>query len=630
LAATLAIGATFATGPLTTITAQAAVPQAIQHTRFVGTGSLSGAGSNTFVDSIHDATSGDVGNATATHAGSGNTAPNPAGRPVSTTGNFSGFLGLTHLDQRLAGTGKYANTQFSLEPPDQGLCVGNGYVLESVNVAFAVYNTHGAQLTAPQAYNQFFNLVPEFNRVTGDVGDFLSDPKCDFDVATQRWIMTILQADAPGLCLNGPFDSVVPCGRSSVLVAVSQSPNPTLGWNIFSIDTTDDGTLGTPNNSTPAIGCPCFGDQPLLGLNADAVVITTNEYGTALAGSTNPANPETGGQVYALSKLALVHASSGSLPNVVHINAGALPMHSGECCAPFDSLQPAASPTPDSQSRGVEYLMSSFTNNPAISHAINVWALTGTNTLGRSHPDLDLQRTAIRSESYGYDAPFKTPGLGTIVVDQKDGSKPLADLLTTLGAPTGLEQVNANDVRMNQVVYARGKLWGAFNTAVLSAPGGPMRSAIAYFVVIPNSEDGRLRAEMANQGYVSVAGNSTLFPSMGINASGNGAIGFSVVGPDYYPSAAYVRITDGQVRGNIVISGAGIGPDDGFTGYPAETGSPSTVGRWGDYSAAVAAPDGSIWMASEYIPDAPRTLLANWGTFITHIPASSSDGGGDH
>src|SRR5205807_4251717 len=48
---------------------------------------------------------------------------------------FSGFPGLTHRDQRRAGTGAYSNTQFSLEPPDQGLCVGNGFVLELVNTA---------------------------------------------------------------------------------------------------------------------------------------------------------------------------------------------------------------------------------------------------------------------------------------------------------------------------------------------------------------------------------------------------------------------------------------------------------------------------------------------------------------
>ena len=42
------------------------------------------------------------------------------------------------------------NTQFSLEPPDQGLCVGNGWVVESMNTAIRVRNAtdwsrgHGA------------------------------------------------------------------------------------------------------------------------------------------------------------------------------------------------------------------------------------------------------------------------------------------------------------------------------------------------------------------------------------------------------------------------------------------------------------------------------------------------------
>jgi hypothetical protein len=39
------------------------------------------------------------------------------------------FGGLTGLQQRTANRGK----QFSVEPPDQGVCAGNGFVLESVN-----------------------------------------------------------------------------------------------------------------------------------------------------------------------------------------------------------------------------------------------------------------------------------------------------------------------------------------------------------------------------------------------------------------------------------------------------------------------------------------------------------------
>lgn len=42
------------------------------------------------------------------------------------------------------------------------------------------------------------------------------------------------------------------------------------------------------------------------------------------------------------------------------------------------------------------------------------------------------------------------------------------------------------------------------------------------------------------------------------------------------------------------------------------------MGRWGDYSAAVS--DGNnVWFATEYIPNRPRTALANSGTFIGKI-----------
>jgi hypothetical protein len=61
------------------------------------------------------------------------------------------FNGLTHRDQRLANGGN----QFSLEPPDQGLCVGNGFILETVNDVLRVYSTSGSALTNPIDLNTF-------------------------------------------------------------------------------------------------------------------------------------------------------------------------------------------------------------------------------------------------------------------------------------------------------------------------------------------------------------------------------------------------------------------------------------------------------------------------------------------
>lgn len=61
----------------------------------------------------------------------------------------------------------------------------------------------------------------------------------------------------------------------------------------------------------------------------------------------------------------------------------------------------------------------------------------------------------------------------------------------------------------------------------------------------------------------------------------------------------------------------GLRAQDGFTRYPFFGG--SRAARWGDYSAAVADADGSIWFANEYISNSPRTVLANWRTFIGNI-----------
>ena len=98
------------------------------------------------------------------------------------------------------------------------------------------------------------------------------------------------------------------------------------------------------------------------------------------------------------------------------------------------------------------------------------------------------------------------------------------------------------------------------------------------------------------------------------------------VGPDYYPSAAFVSIdTTSAAPSSIQIAGAGAAPEDGFSGYGPIAGCPTCSGdgvaRWGDYSTAVADGDGTIWSISEYIPNAPRTPLANWGTFISrYVP----------
>jgi hypothetical protein len=60
---------------------------------------------------------------------------------------------LNHFQQRfIAGGGN----QFSVEPPDQGLCVGKGFVLETVNDVLRVFDIAGNPMTAPTDLNSFY------------------------------------------------------------------------------------------------------------------------------------------------------------------------------------------------------------------------------------------------------------------------------------------------------------------------------------------------------------------------------------------------------------------------------------------------------------------------------------------
>jgi hypothetical protein len=515
--------------------------------------------------------------------------PSPPGTPVvSNPGGATGFNGLTHADQRNAGTGQYVNTQFSLEPPDQGLCVGHGFVLESVNLALAVYNESGTRLTAPTALNQFYKRSPAINRTTGVTGDFLSDPKCYWDPVGQRFIQTILEVDAPGV-----FNGTDPVNGTHVLIAVSQTSNPTGNWNLYSVDTTDNGANGTPAHA----GCPCLPDQPLLGANRDGVFIATNEF------QNNTNFFFNGGQLYGLGRAALESGASSVVFD--HLDVGTVP--TGDANLPrWGSIQPSVSVNPRS---GTELLMTGgpediFQNNAPLDNRIAAWSLAGTRSLGGSHPSLQLSHQVLRSETYGL--PINTGAT------QKPGPTPLG---TSLGEP--LEKINANDSRMNQVVDLDGVLFGGVNTTVTSA-SGPARVGIAYFVVGAVGSPFGIVAHILHQGYVAVNGENVLFPSIAVNRFGVGAMAFTLSGPDFFPSAAYVRFALGRAVGAIHISGPGALPEDGFTGYAAFGG--NGVARWGDYSAAVFA-DGAVWMGNEFIPNAPRTVNANWGTFLSRLPA---------
>lgn len=509
-------------------------------------------------------------------------APSPANRPLVINQNRRGWEGLTHADQRLAGGGN----QFSLEPPDQGLCAGgnspngpgNGpEVVESVNDAITFYDGTSHQLTAPITLSQFYGLKPTFNRTTGEFGPFVSDPKCYFDADTQRWFHTVLTiAQDPK---TGAFRA-----PTNVYIAVSASKEALGPYYIYRINATHASVRG----------CPCLPDQPLIGADKYGFYVSVAEYGLFTTAFHGP-------QIYAMDKVAL--EQGGTRPGVVLIRN--VKHVVGDRTT--GTVQPAMSfnGVYETRNNGTEYFMSSFECTPGPNcpvaagqfNKITVWALTNTRSLRTGTPNLHLSLRDLTSEVYGTPVPQH----------QRPGPRPLGNSVDEpLGKPS------ANDSRMNQVVFADGLLWSALNTVVNPGP----RDGIAYFILKPYVTNGQVGGTIRNQGYVAAANTYLSFPSVAVNGSGNGIIAFSAMGPNLYPSAAQIDIGEGGATGAVEVVGLGYRPEDGFTCYTAFTGDKNPVCRWGDYSAAVATPSGQIYAATEWIGNDTRTLFANWSTFV--------------
>jgi hypothetical protein len=90
-------------------------------------------------------------------SGTGNGNSVQSGQKAKSNPSFvSGFEGLNLYQQRYARGGN----QFTVEPPDQGLCAGNGYVVEAVNDVFNAYNTAGQSVLPDNTATNIVSGLP--------------------------------------------------------------------------------------------------------------------------------------------------------------------------------------------------------------------------------------------------------------------------------------------------------------------------------------------------------------------------------------------------------------------------------------------------------------------------------------
>lgn len=266
--------------------------------------------------------------------------------PAPLPANFNGVS---------SGDSASANFGQEFEPPDPGLCVGNGFVVEMVNSAYTVYRPDGSVVGGP------FNINGPFN-----VGltETTSDPRCYYDAATHTWFATILFISREETA-------------SAVELAVNRSGDPTAPWTDYQLDTTDIGGSTGPNHP----GCPCEGDQPTLGIDSHNVYVTTNEFRIET-------EEFKGAQIYAIAKKDLVSAR----PAVRFVHFDNLSI--GGALA--SSVQPALS----SGAPKAEFFLSSLDPSGTFDERVGVWALTNAAAVGRGGMPT-LSSLVLASELYG-------------------------------------------------------------------------------------------------------------------------------------------------------------------------------------------------------------------------------------
>jgi hypothetical protein len=500
---------------------------------------------------------------------------------------------------------------FVVEPPDQGLCANSRYVIEMVNLNLRVYDSNLNAVSGPIVLETFFGDPLAFGFAGGDV-TIQGDPRCVWDATSGRWFLSQLLID-----LNA--------STSVFQVAVSESSNPLGSYNLYALDNTD--------STNP--GCPCLGDQPTMGANADALFIDTNEFGL----NTNEFN---GAVIYTIDKHALAEgeASANVVTDFVGMTVATPEWNSTtNCLGPIEGLycwatiRPSTSPTGgDRRFGGVEYFLSALDFANVKDNRIAVWAMTNTRSIRSDEPNLNLVHKVMGSEKYIFPA-FARQKAGPIPLGDSGqySCEPHNPCATPTPQPEGM--IQTNDDQFGSAVFADGLVWGGLTTTV----PGTTQIGIGYFAVRPVlTKSGLGGSSIKLQGYLTAKGNDVYFPSIAVTADGHGLISFTLSGPNYFPSSGYALI-DSEGAGKVKVAALGRSPQDGFTEY--EFGNPTDPlhgqyrPRWGDYSAAVAVGDNFVF-ASEYIQYAncsdaawtadhscggTRTRGANWGTSINTL-----------
>ena len=588
----------------------------------------------------------------------------PAGPGCDAIGGSGGAITNRHA---LAATANGNLFGEDIEPPDQGLCAGNGFVMEAINIGeIQVFNAKLKPVTGITSLGSLMGLTTKGWSSGGDI-------MCEYDASNGgHWFITEIVSTTSSP-FTGCFSIPSPTDSCREGLAVSTTNNPmSTAWNIFFID---------PNTLSP--GDPGAGhflnDYGKMGTTRDALLFFYDEFN--FSGSL-PSCPSfgceqfNGAQELAIQKSAL--ELGFPIANLVHENMGTDPFlqtPDGSCFTGSTAgvtcwyqVIPATSPNGqfDNNYGGTGFMAAtldfdSFTfGNGTGDNRAAVFYWTGLSSLNSA----GCSACALISfggqlftglESYTDSGQACPASLGNPcgMAPQRFGTLDLGTYCESFGLaatqPCPEEGIATNGDGVTQASYAGGQVWFAISTLIDQTFGATSEVHVgaAYWVVGTSEFHGGTHLlTLTSQGYVAAAHEDLEFPTlvgapgawgalMSFTLSGNGGP-TAADGGGFFPSSAYGRVTTssgGLVGSEVQVTAVGAAPQDGFTEYQGLPG--GIRPRWGDYGAAVFVPGKGFYFASEMIQypncnpayffgvddtcNGTRDPFANFGTSINMV-----------
>jgi hypothetical protein len=466
---------------------------------------------------------------------------------------------------------------FGCQPPDHGVAASPKYLVQAVNTSLAVWQLgKKAKLKKVVDFSKFFKIpAPTPAGCDPDDNDlpFISDPRLQYDPATQRFYVAILQVEgAPGFGISPDCDFV-----SRYWVGVSKSDNPSGKWYLYAFDTS---SLVDPLGAA---------DYTQMGFDGEAIFIGGNEF-DSVAGSYN------GAWTLAIPKAAA--EAGAAIPTITGF--GGYTADDGTATRTLDTVQPVISLGDGAAGPAGEILISSF--NESITES-KVVLFDFSNALAAQGNPQTLSEVVLDGV-----LPYSQPPLA-------DDPPACTDCLETID-----NRISATPVYMHGMVYA------SHDSAVDN--GTAVNANVHWMVIRPVLDQNAVGGcslcseitsdtSLVHDEYLTFPGETdTWFGVIQPDREGNIFLGFEGASTTFAvsPSGAYVsRRATSDVWG-----------PNGAVCLPQCQTTPTTNVRWGDYEAATF--DGwdsnNVWIATEYSDPASG---GDWGTHLDLVKYTSAD-----